>query len=402
MSNNMKQNISENAAPSKAPICCGVPVKGSKQPDGNFMCKCQKCGRTAEGKTPADAFAAWSVSKPASVQYIPPQPSSAGGLAEWAKSRLPALKETSARWLDSGKGHSAVSRMIKRNIQHAVNADFGEAWKTEDGRKSITDALEESFYYGATLPEMGSLVPFGGTVEFIPSVECFEFALKNGANAPFRSLSIEIIYENDIYRTSRKNGNFSIEFESIPAKRGESVGVVVYGEHIPTGRWVGEMYEVDRLMDKARAHSASYRKYINDLNEFNFKRSEGKTQIDEAGREFFFKQIKKKDGGTWDKKIFKDELSNPYDSSDLPEMLRKLAGKTFCRPYIKVRNAEAMSAEYEEGIADDSDLGSVVDAALAKASAQMQPETTRNPEPVPDNYVGAESVESEIPEELKV
>ena len=91
----------------------------------------------------------------------------------------------------------------------------------------------------------------------------------------------------------------------------------------------------------------SYKAYLNDLNEFRQAQVEGKTRR-QGEREYFQKAIDKKDGGTWEKKIYLDELVNPYEGADQPEMLRKSAGKSFLNPYMKIRNSMAMSDEWTE------------------------------------------------------
>ena len=40
------------------------------------------------------------------------------------------------------------------------------------------------------------------------------------------------------------------------------------------------------------------------------------------------KKIPKNDGSTWNKKIYGDDITNPYDGPDRPEMLKKSAGKS--------------------------------------------------------------------------
>jgi hypothetical protein len=89
------------------------------------------------------------------------------------------------------------------------------------------------------------------------------------------------------------------------------------------------------------------------LNEFRQAQVEGKTKR-QGDREYFVKTINKKDGGTWDKTIYLDELVNPYEGADQPEMLRKSAGKSFLNPYMKIRNSMSMAGEWD-GENDNSD-----------------------------------------------
>jgi hypothetical protein len=97
-------------------------------------------------------------------------------------------------------------------------------------------------------------------------------------------------------------------------------------------------------MKKAEEHSTSYQYYLQDVRQAEALRSEGKLQS-ENGREYFIKKIFKKGGGSWDKKVFIDEMTNPYAGADQPEMLRKTAGKSFMRKYNRVRNSEAAMEE---------------------------------------------------------
>lgn len=239
---------------------------------------------------------------------------------------------------------SAVKLLIRKNIRYVENAEqIQKAWTTPEGQASIVRALEDVFIMGACLGETGDLVPYGNIVEFIPSVEAYSFALTNGTNAPFDNIEIELIHENDTVQIARKDGDFKISLDmGIP--RGEVVAVAVYGFRVKTGKVEGEVYDKDRLMKKAEEHSTSYQYYLQDVRQAEALRSEGKLQS-ENGREYFIKKIFKKGGGSWDKKVFIDEMTNPYAGADQPEMLRKTAGKSFMRKYNRVRNSEAAMEE---------------------------------------------------------
>ena len=144
--------------------------------------------------------------------------------------------------------------------------------------------------------------------------------------------------------------------------RGELISIVVYGKYNRLGKIIGEVYDKDRLLEKAKKHSTSYRYYINDLKAFEYARSEGKI-INDNGRECFEKKMFKKGGSSWTKKIFIDELENPYEGADQPEMLRKSAGKSFLKKYVRVRNSEAAINEIEQ----DDNIDNIIDDAMDKA-----------------------------------
>ena len=115
---------------------------------------------------------------------------------------------------------------------------------------------------------------------------------------------------------------------------------------------------------------------------------------EENGRKFFVKHRPGKNGG-WDKKVFLDELTNPYESADQPEMLRKAAGKSFLRKYARVRNSEAAMAEMSEENADVID--DVLERSLNYAMDQFPEEPAPTPEPKqePEIVQDAEVVEEQ-------
>lgn len=245
----------------------------------------------------------------------------------WTESNLPALQsEYSAKFIDKPE----TIRMIRKNARYIQNADFKKVWETPEGKESIVAAFEESLYMAATLPEMGSIVPFGKTVEFIPAVSAFEFALTSGKSAPFCEIQIHCIYDKDIYEISSTNGNFNFELKKVGFPRGEIIGVVVQAK-TTNGKIIGEAYDEARLMKKAEQHSVSYKYYLQDMHALKKAQSEGKDHI-----------IK------WEKKIYEHDITNPYANADKPEMLKKLAGKSFLWPYMKIRNAGAMVSEWKE------------------------------------------------------
>ena len=263
------------------------------------------------------------------------------------QSNLPAVRN-----LDSNKlmeiaspvigDQSALQRLVKNNLRYVENLkgdSWNKIWNTNPD--SIIHATEEAMILGAELGKMGDLIPYGSTCEFIPSIEAYEFSLTNGKNAPFENIEILVIHENDTSDIGIKDGDFYCD-NKMGIPRGEVAGVAVYGR-FKDGTMKGEFYDVERLMKKAEEHSTSYQYYLQDLRSFDALKAEGKTEI-ENGREFFNKTMNGKNG-TWTKKVFRDELTNPYAGADKPEMMRKMAGKTFCRKFARVRNAEAAMNE---------------------------------------------------------
>ena len=279
-------------------------------------------------------------------------PKNKADLLRWSDENLNNLQKFSATFMEK----PATKRMIEKNVRYISRLDIPKVWADDAGRESIIVALEEAFNFGATLPDMGSIVPYGNTVEFIPAVEAFNFALTTGKNSPFKWTAIEGIYENDIYELSRTNGEFKLEFKTISPDRGDIIAVAVYGQDRKRDIIIGEIYSKGRLMGKAKQHSISYKYFLNDQALFDHARTEG-TILKETGKEYIIKLIPKRNGGgTWEKKIFIDDLKNPYDGPDQPEMLRKSAGKTFFRPWMAIRNAVEMAGEWEENELKDADI----------------------------------------------
>jgi len=354
--------------------CCGFVVKSGKsiRPDGAvvFGYYCDSCGRKGYGDSPAEAAAAFDASRPTAPtvnKIAPPRPLvNAADLAACIADRSSEIASIAAPFVKADR--PAFALMVKKTTRYVMGLSgdsWAKVWATPEGRDSIIAAMEEAFQLGATLPDMGCMVPFGGIAEFIPDVEAYRFAVTTGASAPFLSLEIEPIFKNDKYHITRKEGDFSITFDSILASRGDVIAVAVYGAH-RSGKTLGEVYPVDRLVEKARVHSQSYRTYLQDVAAFESAKVEGKLKKQD-GREYVEKAIPKRDGGTWNKRIYLDELTNPYDGADRPEMLRKLAGKSFLAPYIKTRNSTAAINELQE----DDDVSAMLDAALDQAFDAM-------------------------------
>ncbi|MCK5347146.1 MAG: hypothetical protein KAR20_27240, partial [Candidatus Heimdallarchaeota archaeon] len=316
-----------------------------------------------------------------------------------ANQNMPQLLNQSAKFIDK----PATQRLIQNNLRYITTQLTGNSWNkiwnTPTGRESITFALAESLHYAASLPAMGSLVPFGSTCEFIPAVECFKFALETGKNPPFKDINIEPIYRNDKRKISRENGNFKFELE-IGIPRGEIIAVAVYGHNLAQDKIIGEIYDADRLIEKAKTHSASYRTYLEEKSEFLQKKSEGKTKIDNEGNHFYEKKIEwtDKDSGkpkSFFKKIFEHSITNPYEGADRPEMLRKSAGKSFLSPYMKVRDAMAMADEWtgnEDEMTPDQEVDSILNQAANQfKESESMPEEKKESEIEPEHEAGSET-----------
>jgi len=371
--------------------CCNKPVQQdegtSKQKGKYYSLFCRACGRKGIGITEAKAEAMFEQNIVSSITTTKLEKSR--DVEQWANKNMPLLLNQSAKFIDK----PATQRLIQNNLRYITTQLTGKSWNkiwsTPEGRESITFALAESLHYAASLPALGSLVPFGSTCEFIPAVECFKFALETGKNPPFKDISIEPIFKNDKRKISRENGNFSFTLEfGIP--RGEIIAVAVYGYNNAKEKMIGEIYDADRLLEKAKTHSPSYRAYIEEKNNFLQMKSEGKTETDQEGNHYYDKEIEwtdKNDGNKkkkFTKKIYEDTITNPYEGADRPEMLRKAAGKSFLSPYMKVRDATAMAEEWTEDDEPEMEHEQTVDTVLNQAASQFkqsEPETEKEKEP---------------------
>jgi hypothetical protein len=325
--------------------CCNQKINTRQIDKNNWGAWCSNCGKKGTGKTAEIAINQLYNSNPV-VAIIPQNPDQ---LINYAASNMNQIMTVSAPFVANDQ--PALKKMIANNIRYIKNKkdkNFMKAWTTPEGQESIVYALEESFSLGAQLGKMGDIVPFGNTVEFIPAVEAFEFALTNGKNAPFEWLLIEIVYKNDIRKIKRVNGDFTVEIEpGLP--RGELLQVVVYGKNKKLGRVIGEVYDKPRLMDKAKTHSKSYKYYLKDKRALELAKSEGKDFILDY----------------WKNKKHEEDIVNPYEGGDQPEMLRKVAGKSFLAPFIKVRNSEAAINEIKES--ENDNIESMIDNAMNEA-----------------------------------
>jgi len=372
--------------------CCNQEVQKAKEsnPDGSakYTIWCETCGRIGTGATVKDSersFDDWvnpeQTTAPATQtpqkNKIAPAPSAPptnpNNLPAYIAAKTGEIAAITAPFMRKDK--PAFSLMVKKNTRYVMTQDskqWADVWATREGQESVVAAMEEAFMLGATLPDMGCIVPFGGVVEFIPGVEAYSFAATTGGNSPFVDLNIESVYKNDIVDVSRTNGEFRIDFKKIGVPRGEIIAVAVYGTLRATGKVVGEVYEASRLLEKATTHSPSYRAYREKIDAFEAKKIAGQLKSDGV-REYYNEHVEYMKNGQkkeFDKKVYKDDITNPYDGADRPEMLRKVAGKSFLQPYMRVRNSTAAMDELASNDgqepADDLDavLGNVLDDAL--------------------------------------
>jgi hypothetical protein len=301
-----------------------------------FWCPdCKIGGKGMTEKMAEKKFLETIASSQPSIDNLPVL-ASRDNFLSWVNSNNSALVASSASFVDKPE----TQRMIEKNAKYILKADLKKAWDTPEGRQSIVDAYGEALYFGATLPEMGSVVPFKDIVEFIPAVSAFQFALTSGKSAPFSEIHIDPLYENDQYDMSRNDGCFHFEIKKMGFPRGELIGVVVQAKDIESGKMIGEAYDEKRLMEKAKQHSVSYRYYLQDMELLKKAQAEGKDYIE------------KKAG--W--KLYAKDIDNPYANADKPEMLKKLADKSFLYPFMKVRNAKAIAGEWKEDDKSDTPI----------------------------------------------
>jgi len=308
---------------------------------------CDKCKRGGKGKTEKSALSEF---EKLSAENLPAVPNRKNFLP-WIKSHENEILSHAAGFIEK----PALAKMLKKNVDYVMTADLKKAWETDEGVKSIVSALTESMYYGATIGQTGSIVPFGGVVEFIPAVECFQSALTTGKNPPCKKIVIECLHENDQYEISTKNGDFSYEMKKITFPRGDVVGVVVLAEK-SDGKIFGNAYDVDRLMQKAEQHSVSYKYYLQDMHALKKAQSTGKDFIEK-----------------WGRKLYEHDITNPYANADKPEMLKKLAGKSFLNPLFKEKrinevlgelNPDETSQDFNPSAIVQNSIESITDAEI--------------------------------------
>ena len=308
---------------------CKKEIELQKSKKDIFFYFCKDCNIGGKGANETEAkrnfLKAYEQQKNSMSLLLPPK--SKNDIPAWVQNNLNIILQQSAQFIDK----PATKRLIEKNVKYLMSAELKDAWNNPEGIQSVIDAFMEAMYMGASLPEMGAIVPFGKIntiVEFIPAVSAFEFALTSGENPPFKNISIDCIYERDNYEIEREDGQFKNKLKpALP--RGEVVGVVVQAFDIERNCMIGELYDADRLLEKAMRHSVSYKYYLNDLQLLREAQAEKKNYIMKG-----------------DKKIYENDIKNPYDGADRPEMLKKVAGKSFFRPYMKIRNARAVAKEW--------------------------------------------------------
>ena len=351
--------------------CCGVAVR-NEVAEGFHYYWCESCGRRGKGAT---ADAAWTAFTQSSEHVT-----GRGNFEKVAMLARSAIERKAAPFVASDR--PALDRLIKKNVEYISSLSgkgYDDVWATEEGRESMMKALEESIEMGATLPDMGSVVPYGGTVELIPDVEAFRFALTTGASSPFEWVNIEAVYEKDEVAIGRNDGAFSLVFRNIPLDRGALAGIAVYGRR-RQGVTEGEFMPIKQLDAMARKFSKPYQKSMRDIDDFIKARSEGKTTIGDDGREWRTITFKGKSGKPdWDKKVYFDEIDCPYTGPTAAKMYAKLAGKSFLGPYMKTRNSAAAIHELQDRMGTgDPEPSAVVEALINRTSEAFTP-----PEPTP-------------------
>jgi len=367
--------------------------KCNKQIESSFSSKekmyffyCQDCKIGGKGKTEKEALEQFQQAITAATSVIDnlPAPASKDKFLSWVSVNNSALVANSATFVDKPE----TSHMIQKNAKYILQADFKNAWNTPEGRQSIVDAFGEALYFGATLPEMGSIVPFKDIVEFIPAVSAFQFALTSGKSAPFSEIHIDPLYSADIYEMSRNDGSFHFEIKKMGFPRGDIIGIVVQAKDIESGKMVGEAYDEKRLMEKAKQHSVSYRYYLQDMELLKKAQAEGKDFIQKTP--------------TW--KVYERDITNPYANADKPEMLKKLAGKSFLYPFMKVRNAKAVAGEWKEDDKLDTPI-TILNNSIDKiqqdikdADFKIEDEPEKKPEEQPVREKKTKPAEKEKPD----
>ena len=400
----------------------------SKQ-TGVYTISCPRCGRYGAGKTAEEAESHFRTWEGGSL----PLPTNRTQLPAFAASRMKELAVVAAPYISNDR--PALSRLVQNNVRYLMkqkSSAWDAIWKTQEGQESVVFALEEALGFACELGKMGSVVPFGAVAEFIPGVETYEFALTAGSEPSFKWIHIEPICEGDVRNIEITNGRFSCSIKPM-VPPGKLEAIVVYGHNNRLGYVVGQIYGVDRLLEKAEAHSSSYRVYLRQIQAFKHAQTEGRSTTDAEGREYaevvmddgsagqyheknvenFEKaedagelkgsgkrqyaevELPKKGGGTWTKKIYRsdienpgtttkrlylDEITNPYKGADQIEMCRKSAGKSFLAKYARVRNAEAAIQESKGSDAEDI-VDATLDAAFSVFGATSEPEPTPKPKP---------------------
>ena len=292
-----------------------------------FYCSNCKIGGKGKNEKEAEKEFKKQGGKLTQTNAIIERPKNKNEFALYVQTHKEKFEKEAPLWADK----VYTRKMYEHNTKYILNADFGDAWNTPEGQESIVEAFNSANEICATLGQMGDIVPFGKTVEFIPDFQAFVFALTEGDNAPFKRIAIDVLHENDQYDLhSDKEGNFIFEFKKIGFPRGEIIGVIVRGWLSDKDICIGKAYDIKTLMGKAEQHSKGYQYYLKDMSDLRKAQSEGKDYITK-----------------WDKKVYEKDIVSPYVGANASEMLSKLAGKSFFRPYMKTRNARAMKSEWQ-------------------------------------------------------
>lgn len=353
------------------PVCSGK-LNLYKNKDRFFM-SCPNCEITAEGASPEEVQTRFNalIAAKADVPAVVPAdavgvPANRDSFLNSIKQNFDSFKECASSFLSRG----AVEKLLNSNAKYIVNNKaFDKLWENEDGRQSLIDAFNEALSLAAELPNLGYIIPYGNIATFIPRVEAFRNVLCNGPTAPFKWINIEAVHEKDKVKISRINGNFTVEFENISSfDRGDVKGVVVYGYHKAHECVIGESYEAKRLFDKGTATSSAYHQYKADMAAFNLAVTENKVKKDPDGREYVEQIRKKKNGESWTKKIYKDEITNPYEGPHKEEMLMKVAGKSYLGPFLKERIGSAVIDDMQNIQTDMPETA--VERSVAMAESQ--------------------------------
>lgn len=394
--------------------CCNKTLKlQTGKQDGKELVYyvCDDCGRKGKGIDQKEAEKFFKDSKSANQEKVEPEsnvavnttatfeliPKTDNAIDIWFETYLQIMIYNSP----PTQNKEATERMLRKNIKYVKkiisDTKFKKVTSTVEGMESITDAFGDALEMSAMLGEMGDIVPFGSTAEFIPSIECYKFGLETGKNAPFKDIDILLVHENDqVIDNEISNGNYIFKYKPV-IPRGEVIAVVVLATRTDSDKTIGEVYDVARLLEKAKVHSPSYKNYIIDKEDFKRMEVEGKLKTDNSGRKFMEKKFP-----TWTKKIYEHDIVNPYDGADRPEMLRKSAGKSFFRPYMKIRNSMAMSDEWSGETEEDSTFEQSADTVLNQARGQFQSPGIKDAVIIPDNEKsGGEKEPIQKKEELK-
>ena len=362
--------------------CCNQEVQKAKEvlPDGSakYTIWCETCGRIGTGATVKDSersFDDWvnpeqPATPPATKNKIAP-----GQTTERGQYLIAALSNRgsfnlAAPFVQSDK--PALKMMIDKNIRYALSLKgekWDPIWNSIEGAESIIFAVEEALLLGATLPDMGCILPFGTVAGFIPDVSAYQFAVTTGHSAPFDWFEIMPIYENDKYEINMSPGVFDFQLKKIAIPRGNVTAIIPHGR-LRDGRIVGKIYEKKELLEKAAEYSPGHKAHMQSVRDFENAKISGEVKKDPDGREFVVKHIEYMKNGqkkAFDKKIYSDELTSLYDGASSVDMLSKMAGKSFLRKFIKTRNSTAAMDELATGDNDGEpadELDNILDDAL--------------------------------------